>query len=94
MMIDPQDIGIVSAGVYVIIPPGYTEFMKPKLGIPAYLYILVLTGTIDSSYWGIVQIMLFNCNKTKGHISKKSYIVQLVVCKVYEIQNSHLIIRG
>ncbi len=35
MMIDPRDIGIVSTGVYLIIPLGYTGFIQPKLGITA-----------------------------------------------------------
>ncbi len=34
-MIDPRDIGIVSTGVYLIIPLGYTGFIQPKLGITA-----------------------------------------------------------
>ncbi len=75
MMIDPQNIGIVSTGVYLIIPPGYTGFIQPKLGITPNSVFLVWPGTIGSSYrgivWWLVQTMLFNCNKTKGHISQK-----------------------
>ncbi len=86
--IDPQDIAVVSTGLYLIIPPGYTGFVEPKSGVTMDLSILVLTGTIDSSYRGIVQIMLFNLNKkTKVHIPQKSCIAQLFVCKLHSATN-------
>jgi len=67
-------------GCIVEIPTGYYGEIKPRSSTMFRHGIIVVDGTIDSSYRGEIMISVYNPNSHEVHLEKGSKIAQLVVC--------------
>ncbi len=82
--IDTFERAMISLGIYVMIPGGFTGTILPKSSITMETGLFVIPGTIDSGYRGILHVMVFNSNrKTKVFLPKHTNIAQMVVSKIH-----------
>lgn len=68
---------ICSSGVVATIPRGYVGLVKGRSSL-AKLGVMILGGVIDSSYEGIIDVVLF-CPHNQWHPKIGERIAQLVV---------------
>ena len=80
--------GVVSTGLYVVIPYGYEGQVRSRSGLAAKKGIVVLNspGTIDSGYRGEIKVILKNNSRWAFEIKKGDRIAQLVIKPVIEAQ--------
>ena len=80
--------GVVSTGLYVVIPYGYEGQVRSRSGLAAKNGIAVLNspGTIDSGYRGEIKVILKNNSRWAFEIKKGDRIAQLVIKPVIEAQ--------
>ncbi|NQT96086.1 MAG: dUTP diphosphatase [Candidatus Omnitrophica bacterium] len=85
-ILDPGEIKLISAGIYMSIPKGYEVQVRPRSGLAIKHGISIVNapGTIDSDYRGLVGIILINHGKEPFAIKRADRIAQLVVQKVIQ----------
>ena len=73
--------GVVSTGLYVVIPFGYEGQVRSRSGLAAKNGIAVLNspGTIDSGYRGELKVILKNNSRWAFEIKTGDRIAQLVI---------------
>lgn len=73
--------GVVSTGLYVVIPFGYEGQVRSRSGLAAKYGINVLNspGTIDSGYRDELKVILKNNGRWAFEIKKGDRIAQLVI---------------
>ena len=83
-VIPPGEVRLISAGIYVSIPPGYEAQIRPRSGLALKKAVGVLNspGTIDADYRGLVSIILINLGKTPFVVHRGDRIAQMVIQKV------------
>ena len=84
VVLEPGQIKLVSAGIYVSIPKGYEAQVRPRSGLALKHGIGIVNspGTIDSDYRGLVGIILINLGPAPFVIKRKDRIAQMVIQKV------------
>jgi dUTP pyrophosphatase len=84
VIIEPGQVHLVSAGIYLSIPPGYEAQIRPRSGLALKHGITVLNtpGTIDSDYRGLIQVILVNVGRYSYTIKRGSRIAQMVIKEV------------
>lgn len=77
----PGRIKLISAGIYVSIPPGFEAQVRPRSGLALKHGISIVNspGTIDSDYRGLVGIILVNLGSEAYTIRRGTRIAQLVI---------------
>jgi len=85
--LNPQEVKLISAGIYIDIPLGYEAQIRPRSGLALKHGITVLNtpGTIDSDYRGLIQIILINVGKEPFHIKRGDRIAQMVIKEVVQV---------
>jgi dUTP pyrophosphatase len=85
IVLEPNNIKLISAGIKIIIPEGYEGQIRPRSGLALKYGITVLNspGTIDSDYRGILKVILINLGKKKFIIHRGDRIAQLVIQKIF-----------
>ena len=80
--------GVVSTGLYVVIPFGYEGQVRSRYGLAAKNGIAVLNspGTIDSGYRGELKVILKNNSKWAFEIKTGDRIAQLVIKPVVMVE--------
>ena len=80
--------GVVSTGLYVVIPYGYEGQVRSRSGLAAKNGIAVLNspGTIDSGYRGELKVILKNNSKRAFEIKTGDRIAQLVIKPVVMVE--------
>ena len=80
--------GVVSTGLYVVIPFGYEGQVRSRSGLAAKNGIAVLNspGTIDSGYRGELKVILKNNSKRAFEIKTGDRIAQLVIKPVVMVE--------
>ncbi|MDP8260790.1 MAG: dUTP diphosphatase, partial [Candidatus Kappaea frigidicola] len=85
--LNPQEVKLISAGIYIDIPLGYEAQIRPRSGLALKHGITVLNtpGTIDSDYRGLIQIILINVGKEPFPIKRGDRIAQMVIKEVVQV---------
>ncbi len=86
--LNPQEVKLISAGIYIDIPLGYEAQIRPRSGLALKHGITVLNtpGTIDSDYRGLIQIILINVGKEPFPIKRGDRIAQMVIKEVVQAE--------
>ncbi|MBU0634793.1 MAG: dUTP diphosphatase [Candidatus Omnitrophica bacterium] len=84
LVIEPGDIKMVSAGIYISIPQGFEAQIRPRSGLAAKHGISIVNtpGTIDADYRGLINIILINLGKSAYTVKRGMRIAQMVINKV------------
>lgn len=78
LVLSPQERAVVSTGIHIEIPEGWTGFMKPKSGLFSKKGIFI-EGTIDCGYTGDLGIMIENHSQQTHQFRAGDKIGQLVI---------------
>jgi dUTP pyrophosphatase len=86
LTINPGEIRLVSAGIYMSIPEGFEIQVRPRSGLAVKHGISIVNtpGTIDSDYRGLLGIILINHGNEPFKIKRGDRIAQIVVNKVIQ----------
>lgn len=84
VILKPGDIKLVSAGIYISMPPGYEAEIRPRSGLALKHGISLVNtpGTIDSDYRGLINIILINHGKETFTIKRGDRIAQMVIKEI------------
>lgn len=84
--IRPGDYRLIDTGIAIEMPKGIEAQVRPRSGLAAKHGVTVLNapGTIDSSYRGVIKVILINHGESWFHIRRGARIAQLVFAKVQE----------
>lgn len=79
--LQPGERALVSAGIYLEIPPGFFGIIAPRSGLAINegLTVLNAPGIIDSDYRGEVKVILINHSKNPVVINRGDRIAQLII---------------
>jgi dUTP pyrophosphatase len=89
ILLKPQERALISTGIKVAVPSGYELQIRPRSGLAINKGLTVLNspGTVDSTYRGEVQVIIFNASpKETIEIRKGERIAQAVLKKVELIE--------
>lgn len=88
LTLDPGQIKLVSAGIYVSIPSGYEAEIRPRSGLALKHGITLLNtpGTIDSDFRGLVSLIVINHGKEPFIISRGMRLAQMVIKEVIKAE--------
>ncbi len=86
--IEPGQIKLVSAGIYISLPQGYEAQIRPRSGLAIKHGIGIVNspGTIDADYRGLINLILINFGQEPYVIKRGSRIAQMVINKVTHAQ--------
>jgi len=86
--IDPGQIKLVSAGIYISLPQGYEAQIRPRSGLAIKHGIGIVNspGTIDADYRGLINIILINLGPSSYVIKRGARIAQMVIKKVTQAE--------
>lgn len=79
LVIPSGDRKRVSIGVHLELPPCTVGMIRDRSGLAHFHGITVLGGIIDSSYRGIVSVILYNTGVKPFEINEGDRIAQLVI---------------
>ena len=79
----PNSRAVISTGLRMQIPKGYYGEVCPRSGLALRNGIVAFNGTIDSGYYGVVYVLLFNFSSEKFSVEKGNRIAQMIF-KKYE----------
>lgn len=84
VILKPGDIKLISAGIYISMPPGYEAEIRPRSGLALKHGISLVNtpGTIDSDYRGLINIILINHGKEPFTIRRGDRIAQMVIKEI------------
>lgn len=74
---------LVDTGLVVQIPPDCYARVAPRSGLSVKHGILVGAGVVDSSYTGVVKVLLHNTQDTPFQVYIGDRIAQLVLERIY-----------
>lgn len=86
IVIEPSEIKLISAGIYIDLPFGYEAQIRPRSGLALKHGITILNtpGTIDADYRGLVSVILINLGKESYRINRGDRIAQMVIKEVIQ----------
>lgn len=79
--IKPGTKEVIKTGLKMAIPPGYVGLIWDRSGLAAKNSMHVLAGVIDSSYRGVVGVVLQNLSEEDFHVEKNMRIAQMLIQK-------------
>ncbi|MFH1093843.1 MAG: dUTP diphosphatase [Candidatus Omnitrophota bacterium] len=86
--LEPGQIKLVSAGIYISLPVGYEAQIRPRSGLAIKHGIGIVNspGTIDADYRGLINIIMINFGTSAYAIKRGSRIAQMVINKVTQAE--------
>lgn len=83
-VLEPGEVKLVSAGIYVSIPKGYEAEVRPRSGLALKHGITLLNapGTIDSDFRGLLSLIVINLGKMPFRIKRGMRLAQMVIKEV------------
>ena len=86
--IEPGEIKMISAGIYISIPQGYEAQIRPRSGLAVKhgIGIVNTPGTIYADYRGLINIILINFGKAPYVVKRASRIAQMIISKVTQAE--------
>lgn len=87
-VINPGEIKLISAGIYISLPEGYEAQIRPRSGLAIKHGIGIVNspGTIDADYRGLINIIMINFGKDSYTIKRGARIAQMVIKKVTQAE--------
>ena len=82
LVIHPNIVVRIPTDISIIMPEGYEGQIRPKSGITTKHNLIVVLGTIDNDYRGLIDVMAYTISSKKIIIPPKTKIAQLVFCPV------------
>ena len=84
VILNPADIKLISAGIFLSLPAGYEAQTRPRSGIALKNGITLVNtpGTIDSDYRGLVNLIVANTGKEPFVIKRGMRLAQMVIQEV------------
>jgi dUTP pyrophosphatase len=82
--IEPGDIRLISAGIYISVPEGYEAEIRPRSGLALKHGISLVNtpGTIDSDYRGLINLIVINHGKEPFTVKRGDRIAQMVIKEI------------
>jgi dUTP pyrophosphatase len=89
----PGEIRLISAGIYISVPPGYEAVIRPRSGLALKHGISLVNtpGTIDSDYRGLVSLIMINHGREPFTVRRGDRIAQMVI---QEVVKADVEVRG
>ncbi len=86
--LEPGQIRLVSAGIYISLPEGYEAQIRPRSGLAIKHGIGIVNspGTIDADYRGLINIIMINFGPSSYTIKRGARIAQMVIKKVTQAE--------
>lgn len=84
--IAPGERKIVDTGLIINFPDGYFGLIWPRSGLAVKNGIDVLAGVIDSSYRGVVGVVLINHGDKSYFVEKGDRVAQLIIQREVEVE--------
>ena len=79
---------VISTGLRLQIPKGYYGEICPRSGLALRNGVVAFNGTVDSRYFGIVYVLLFNFSSEKFSVEKGNRIAQMIFKKCENVSFS------
>lgn len=99
--IAPGDIGLISTGIAIALPPGHEGQVRPRSGLASRHGITLpnAPGTIDEDYRGEVKVPLINHGREPFTVEPGMRVAQMVVapvarCTIVELDVLSVTARG
>ena len=92
-VIKPMERKVVSTGISIEIPEGYSGRVAPRSGLAVKEGIDVLAGVIDSNYRGEVGAVLINLNLPEILFAKETESLQ-IYNHLFDSENSVILNKG
>ena len=84
----PNSRGVISTGLRMQIPKGYYGQISPRSGLALKSDVIAFNRTIDSEYFGVVYVLLFNFSFEKFVVEKGNRIAQIIFKKCESVSFS------
>ena len=86
--LEPGQIKLISAGIYISLPQGYEAQIRPRSGLAIKHGIGIVNspGTIDADYRGLINIIMINFGHSSYEIKRGTRIAQMVIKKVTQAE--------
>ena len=84
----PNSRAVVSTGLRMQIPKGYYGQISPRSGLALKNGVIAFNGTIDSGYFWVVYVLLFNFSFEKFLVEKGNRIAQIIFKKCESVSFS------
>ena len=84
----PSSRAVISTGLRMQIPKGYYGEICPRSGLALKNGVVAFNGTIDSGYFGVAYVLLFNFSSEKFSVEKGNCIAQMIFMKCENISFS------
>jgi len=83
-VIKPDDIRLISTGIYISIPNGYEAEIRPRSGLALKhgLTLLNAPGTIDSDFRGLLSLIIINLGKEDFVVKRGMRLAQMIIKEV------------
>ena len=83
IVLQPMERCLVPTGLYIALPEGYEEQVRPRSGLAYKHGITVLNapGTIDADYRGEIGVLLVNLSSEAFTINDGERIAQMVIAR-------------
>lgn len=78
----PHGFKDIPTYVRVELPPGVWGDIRPRSSTYARRRLVVMPGTIDNGFRGLLSVFIYNPNPTPVDVYKGDYLAQLVLCPV------------
>ena len=79
---------VISTGLRLQIPKGYYGEICSRSGLALRNGVVAFNGTVDSGYFGIVYVLLFNFSYEKFSVEKGNRIAQIIFKKCENVSFS------
>jgi len=88
LTLEPGQIKLVSAGIYISLPEGYEAQIRPRSGLAIKHGIGIVNspGTIDADYRGLINIIMINFGPSSYTIKRGARIAQMVIKRVTQAE--------
>ncbi len=86
--IEPGQIKMISAGIYISLPQGFEAQIRPRSGLAIKHGIGIVNspGTIDADYRGLINIILINFGNSPYIIKRGARVAQMIINKVTQAE--------
>ena len=84
----PNSRAVISTGLRMQVPKGYCGQISSRSGLALKNGVIAFNGTIDSGYFGVVCILLFNFSFEKFVVEKGNRVAQIIFKKCESVSFS------
>lgn len=84
VVLNPGEIKLISAGIYIELPEGYEAQIRPRSGLALRHGVTMANppGSIDSDFRGLISVPMINLGKETFIIKRGDRIAQMVINEI------------